>query len=54
MTMPPNRPYNAWPFPRAKPRAPDTLTRPEEQLRKDLRALERVQATRPLRPPGKR
>jgi hypothetical protein len=54
--IPPAPQYNANPFSKRRQYADakTPLTRPEEQLRRDLRALEAVQASRPAKPPGKR
>lgn len=55
--MEPMRPveYNPYPFPRRRTtEAAVVPTDRETQLKRDLRALERVQASRPMKPPGKR
>jgi len=43
--------FNPWPF--GKPRPKEQQTRPEERMKRDLRALEEIQKSRPKRPPGK-
>lgn len=57
MTIPPNRPYNPYPYPRRRPAEAGALVAVppdrETQLKRDLKALEAVQASRPRKPPGK-
>ncbi len=46
-------PYGPIRGPKAQPTRPEYVTRKEAQER-DLKALEAVQASRPLKPPGRR
>lgn len=53
----PTQPYNPYPYPsrRPDPNAASACTpeQRESQLKRDLLALEKVQAERPMRPPGR-